>query len=307
MLSTGVAPLGNEKEIDQENWGANIEFEHKLHGIEPQPDSEKVESERVFGGWDVLDPLLKQLILENNELPRKERQPVINLLKEFALAHHKSLRSVQARYYQVIKKDLDKAKRVEGEGSEDSENRALETVQMLPCNYPKVGDIVNTRVVNLIDYGVFMETDTGYTGFLRMGDVTSDEWLSGRTDLERYFYQGEKVKVKVIKVIDDKIYFSTKAIGGKKPHRLEQPNTNGIKVAKGSPVEAELSELVRLLTARVGPVSEDCKSVLSELLLTYGPVRVTARILEGLAEFDQGFWLARQAKDYLDGEFNRLN
>ncbi|MGI6647547.1 MAG: S1 RNA-binding domain-containing protein [Bacillota bacterium] len=305
MFSAGVAPLGNEKEIDQENLEANIDFEHNLPDIESETDSKKVAPERVFGGWDVLDPLLKQLILENNELPRKERQPIINLLKEFALAHHKSLRSVQARYYQVIKKELDKEKRAEE--IEDIENRTVETVQMLPCNYPKVGDIVNARVVNLIDYGVFMETDTGYTGFLRMGDVTSDEWLSGRNDLERYFYQGEKVKVKVIKVVDDKIYFSTKAIGGKKPHRLEQPNIIGLKIAKGSPVEAELNELVRLLTSRVGPVSEACKSVLSELLLTYGPVRVTARILEGLAEFDQGFWLARQAKDYLDGEFNRLN
>ena len=262
----------------------------------------KQDADKVFGNWDVLDPILKQRLSLNNQLPRQERQSIISLLREFALEYNKSIRSVQARYYQVIKKELEA-----GKTQEDIAERSGETVRMLPCNYPKQGDIVNTRVVNLIDYGVFLETDTGYTGFLRMGDVTSDEWLAGRSDLERYFYQGEKIKAKVIKVVDDKLYFSTKAIGGKKPNRSEAPIGNEIKLAKGSQAEGELNELVRMLSGRIGTVSEPCKRLLSELLLTYGPVRVTARILEGFAEFDQGFWLMRQVKDNLDGEFNRLN
>ena len=57
MFSAGVAPLGNEKEIDQENLEANIDFEHNLPDIESETDSKKVAPERVFGGWDVLDPL----------------------------------------------------------------------------------------------------------------------------------------------------------------------------------------------------------------------------------------------------------
>ncbi|NLK52437.1 MAG: S1 RNA-binding domain-containing protein [Syntrophomonadaceae bacterium] len=264
---------------------------------------------KVFGGWDVLDPILKERIVANSSLPRKERNPIVNVLREFAQEYHKSFRSVQARYYQVIRKELEVAKEKEeaGEINPSLETQPTETVRMLPCNYPKVGDIVNTRVVNLIDYGIFLETDTGYTGFLRMGDVTSEEWLSGKSDLERYFYQGEKLKAKVIKVMEDKIYFSTKAIGGKKPHQLEPLESNGLKLAKGSPVEGELNELVKLLTGKVGTVTEPCKRVLGELLLTYGPVRVTSKLIEAFSDFDQGYWLIKQVKEQLDGEYNRLN
>ena len=297
MISEGAASLIDVME-PQDSW----EPVHEGRLTDGPAFDNKEETDKVFGGWDVLDPILKQRLLVNNQLPRQERQSIINVLREFALEYHKSIRSVQARYYQVIKKEIEA-----GNIPEELENRANETVRMLPCNYPKQGDTVNTRVVNLIDYGVFLETDTGYTGFLRMGDVTSDEWLAGRSDLERYFYQGEKVKVKVIKVADDKLYFSTKAIGGKKPNLLEAPKGNEIKLARGSQAEGELTELIRLLSGRIGQVSDPCKALLSELLLTYGPVRVTARTLECFTEFDQGFWLMRQVKDHLDGEFNRLN
>ncbi|NPV91206.1 MAG: S1 RNA-binding domain-containing protein [Firmicutes bacterium] len=279
-----------------------------------EEEAQKAEKPAAGAGvWEKGDQVLKERILQNNLLPRSERKTISTILKEVAEETGKSFGSVQLRYYSVIKKQMDREHPAEPE--ETSEEMSLLTVEpsktvepaALPAfNLPQVGDVVNARISNIIDYGVFALAEEGYQGFIRLGEVTRDEWLYGRADLERYFHPGENVKVKVVSTTDNKVYFSCKAVGGKKPHSFNSANGNTLKVSKGSTIEKELLELVAMLGSRVGKVSERAREGLGELMITHGVVKVTARMFEIIDQLDQSAWVVREVKESLDNEFNRV-
>ena len=260
------------------------------------------------------DALLRERILENSRRPREQRKMISAILKEVAEETGRSFRSVQMRYYSVVKKQIDQevggeledAAEVSDAAGEDETAKTPEQPEP-PVKMPQVGEVVNARVTNIIDYGVFALAEEGYQGFIRLGEVTRDEWLSGRADLERYFHPGENVRVKVVSTSEGKVYFSCKALGGKKPHGFNSANGNSLKVSRGSSIDKELGELVNLLASRVGRVSERAREGLGELMITHGVVKVTARIFEVLEQIDQSAWVVRELKESLDNEFNRVS
>lgn len=260
------------------------------------------------------DALLRERILENSRRPREERKMISTILKEVAEETGRSFRSVQMRYYSVVKKQIDQEVGGEPEDAVEvsdasGEHETTETAGQteLPAKIPQVGDVVNARVTNIIDYGVFAMAEEGYQGFIRLGEITRDEWLSGRADLERYFHPGENIRVKVVSTSEGKVYFSCKALGGKKPHGFNSVNGNSLKVSRGSNIDKELGELVNLLASRVGRVSDRAREGLVELMITHGVVKVTARIFEVLEQIDQSAWVVRELKESLDNEFNRVS
>ncbi|MDH7478853.1 MAG: S1 RNA-binding domain-containing protein [Syntrophomonadaceae bacterium] len=260
------------------------------------------------------DALLRERILENSRRPREQRKMISAILKEVAEETGRSFRSVQMRYYSVVKKQIDQevggeledAAEVSDAAGEDETAKTPERPESL-VKMPQVGEVVNARVTNIIDYGVFALAEEGYQGFIRLGEVTRDEWLSGRADLERYFHPGENVRVKVVSTSEGKVYFSCKALGGKKPHGFNSANGNSLKVSRGSSIDKELGELVGLLASRVGRVSDEAREGLGELMITHGVVKVTARIFEVLEHIDQSAWVVRELKESLDNEFNRVS
>lgn len=274
----------------------------------------RMERPAVAGGssWVEGDSRLRERIIENNRLPREERKMISTILREVAEETGKSFRSVQLRYYSVIKKQLEREvtgeceERTEEVPNQKAEGALDSSPPDTPSSLPRVGELVNARVTNIIDYGVFAMAEEGYQGFIRLGEVTRDEWLYGRADLERYFHPGENIKVKVVSTTDGKVYFSCKAVGGKKPHGFNSANGNSLKVSRGSSIEKELSELVTLLSSRVGGVSDSAREGLGELMITHGVVKVTARMFEVIDHIDQSAWVVRELKESLDNEFNRV-
>jgi predicted RNA-binding protein with RPS1 domain len=282
-------------------------------GLEEEGQREEKPAVGV-GTWEKGDQVLKERVLQNSLLPRSERRAISAVLKEVAEETGKSFGSVQLRYYTVIKKQMDREH--PGDPDEVNEETAVPKAESLKpaepngasaVNLPQVGDVVNARISNIIDYGVFAMAEEGYQGFIRLGEVTRDEWLSGRADLERYFHPGENVKVKVLSTADNKVYFSCKAVGGKKPHSFNSANGNTLKVSKGSTIEKELMELVSMLGFRVGKVSDRAREGLGELMITHGVVKVTARMFEIIDQLDQSAWVVREVKESLDNEFNRVS
>lgn len=284
--------------------------------------------------WAYCDALLKERIALNRQLHRSTRRKVSEILKEVAKETGRSFRGVQMRYYTVVRRQLlaegegekrqerekgdvvalaDVAKErksteeeTEGKNAEIKNSEREDELSELPLELPRVGDIVTVRVTNVIDYGVFAQAEGGYQGFIRVGEVTREEWLSGRSDLERYFYPGEVVRVKVVAISDGKVYFSCKALGGKKPHGLLPLNGQALKISRGSSLDKELQELVHLLSLRVGKVSDKAREGLGELMLTHGVVRVTSRLFELLEDWDQSLGIVKELKEVLDGEYNRV-
>ena len=72
----------------------------------------------------------------------------------------------------------------------------------------KVGEIVEATISNITDKAIFADLDSGLTGMLHHRELSYSE---KDQDIKR-FKKGEKIKVKVIELKDDKLRFSIRAM-----------------------------------------------------------------------------------------------
>ena len=72
----------------------------------------------------------------------------------------------------------------------------------------KVGTVVEVKINNITDKAIFADLDNGLTGMLHFRELSYKE--QGQ-DLKKY-KKGEKIKVKIIELKDDKLRFSVRAM-----------------------------------------------------------------------------------------------
>lgn len=72
----------------------------------------------------------------------------------------------------------------------------------------KVGDELTGEVTGIVDFGIFVKVEEGLEGLVHISEL---DW-SLVEDPKQLFKVGERVKVKVIEVKDDKVSLSTKAL-----------------------------------------------------------------------------------------------
>ena len=70
----------------------------------------------------------------------------------------------------------------------------------------KSGDIIKAKITAIMPYGAFIETFNGQSGLIHISEI-SDNFIA---DIHDYLLVGDIVKVRVIKVHDDKIDASLK-------------------------------------------------------------------------------------------------
>ena len=68
----------------------------------------------------------------------------------------------------------------------------------------KVGSIVDVKINNITEKAIFADLDNGLTGMLHYREISFDE---AEQNLKK-FSKGQKIKVKIIEIKDDKIRFS---------------------------------------------------------------------------------------------------
>ena len=72
----------------------------------------------------------------------------------------------------------------------------------------KVGTIVDVTITNITDKAIFADLDNGLTGMLHYRELSYNEQ---NQDLKK-FKKGEKIKVKIVELKDDKLRFSVRAM-----------------------------------------------------------------------------------------------
>ena len=72
----------------------------------------------------------------------------------------------------------------------------------------KVGTVVEVTINNITDKAIFADLDNGLTGMLHYRELSYQE---ENQDLKK-FKKGQKIKVKIIELKDDKLRFSIKAL-----------------------------------------------------------------------------------------------
>ena len=72
----------------------------------------------------------------------------------------------------------------------------------------KVGSIIEVKISNITDKALFADLDNGLTGMLHHREISYQE---ENQDLKK-FKKGQKIKVKIIELKDDKLRFSVKAL-----------------------------------------------------------------------------------------------
>src|SRR3989344_1260689 len=72
----------------------------------------------------------------------------------------------------------------------------------------KAGDIIETEVTGVVDFGIFVKIDSGFEGLVHISEL---DWslIENPRDL---FKMGDKIKVKVLDAQDNKISLSVKAL-----------------------------------------------------------------------------------------------
>ena len=72
----------------------------------------------------------------------------------------------------------------------------------------KVGDTVEGEVTGIVDFGVFVKVEEGLEGLVHISEI---DW-SLVEDPKQLFKVGQKVKVKIIEIKDNKVSLSIKAL-----------------------------------------------------------------------------------------------
>ena len=72
----------------------------------------------------------------------------------------------------------------------------------------KLGEVIEVTISNVTDKAIFAELNNGLTGMLHHRELSYQE---GNQDLKK-FKKGQKIKVKIIELKDDKIKFSVRAL-----------------------------------------------------------------------------------------------
>jgi small subunit ribosomal protein S1 len=72
----------------------------------------------------------------------------------------------------------------------------------------KIGTIVEVKINNITDKAIFAELDNSLNGMLHFREISYDE---GEQNLKK-FSKGQKIKVKIVEIKDDKIRFSLRAL-----------------------------------------------------------------------------------------------
>ena len=72
----------------------------------------------------------------------------------------------------------------------------------------KIGAVVEVKINNITEKAIFAELDNSLTGMLHFREISYDE---GEQNLKK-FSKGQKIKVKIVEIKDDKIRFSLRAL-----------------------------------------------------------------------------------------------
>ena len=86
----------------------------------------------------------------------------------------------------------------------------------------QVGDILDGKVLNIMQYGAFVQLDNNQKGLVHISEVSSKFIV----DINTVLKPGQKVKVKVISVENSKIALSIKQLEENKVINKERKNRN---------------------------------------------------------------------------------
>jgi predicted RNA-binding protein with RPS1 domain len=163
------------------------------------------------GKWIELGKELEKVVKENNLKPKKERESLKVVFKQFAEKNNTTESSTAFYYYNDIKPKMQEPINIDE--SINNYANSITTDLRDPRSVHKVGDIIEVEVQSIHDFGVFAKTEDGFEGLIHISEITGKQFVDIPED---FFYVGEKVRVKVKRIDNDgKVSLSVRAIGGK--------------------------------------------------------------------------------------------
>ena len=96
--------------------------------------------------------------------------------------------------------------------------KELDKIKKLIEGY-KVGDVIEGEITGIADFGLFIKFDKqGLEGFAHISEL---DWIL-IDDPRNYFKVGEKTKAKIVRIDEDRIFLSLKALKGNPYEGLEK-------------------------------------------------------------------------------------
>jgi predicted RNA-binding protein with RPS1 domain len=173
--------------------------------------------------WGTLQEELIQVLIENEDKPKGIKKTNKQLFKDFAEINNTTEASTSFHYYNHIKPNF--KSKTKALGLDEKVEKLIKETSLAPSESIrgyKVGDVVEVTIHSIVDFGAFATTDDGMEGLIHISQITGREFVAIP---DEFFFEGERVKVKILKLDRDKVSFSTRAVGGKEK---VSPTFNGL-------------------------------------------------------------------------------
>lgn len=208
-LHAGDTVTGKIVTTDGEDGYIEISLKEARQAILWEEAEKAVESKEVFelpvteankGGlilsWQGIQGFLPASQLKTEHYPRVEDGDKDRILDELRKLIGEKL------HVSIITADSQEGKLIFSEKDPDQKNK-----ESIIDKYT-VGDIVEGEITGTVEFGVFVKIEEGLEGLVHISEI---DW-SLVEDPRKLFNIGEKVKLKIIDVKDDKISLSIKAL-----------------------------------------------------------------------------------------------
>lgn len=284
--------------------------------------------------WDTLQEELIQVLIENEDKPKGIKKTNKQLFKDFAKINNTTEASTSFHYYNNIKPNFkSKTKAV---GLDEKVEKMIKETSLAPSDVTKgykLGDVVEVTIHSIVDFGAFATTDDGMEGLIHISQITGREFVAIP---DEFFFEGERVKVKILKLDKDKVSFSSRAVGGKErvnpvfnglgkalskidiEEHVEtiKPKVNKPIISKPVPApepvvvapqpvisETEKDHVIQFIKSFSGNnISTKALKEVENLLNQYPVFKITLALVETVRDLDISSFIVELTKERLSGE-----
>lgn len=265
---------------------------------------------------------LKREVEENLNKDEGEKVKLTELFKDFAQRNNVRPHLVSYHFYKVIRPTLGQEIADEDDDSLENEIAITEDDDSMEEHVYKVGDEIEVTAKDFRDFGVICQADDGTQGLIHISEI-SNEYV---TMPENYFYFGEKVRVKILRIEPEgKLNISTRALGGKKKiscgsTTVATKSTNAtatyVQVASTqTPAkqptiildDRERDNIVNFIKQYAGNnITQQALVDIREMVESNGYFGTTLALMEAIRDIDISAYITSKAKEkMMGGEFLR--
>ena len=249
--------------------------------------------------------------LKNMEKERlqhgQKRGDLSRAIKQIAHVHNLSENTVKTTYYQTVRGKVNLEGATPSKAAETENNQSLKAIE----NQFKIGEYIDVRVKNIVDFGVFCETlsPPNHEGLIHISEV-KNQYV---TDLHLYFEIGDVIKAKITRILNEnklalstrdesitlKPSFTRSGIPGTTPSKeskemkeneMDEPLSDKTLMSDNqeshsSSYEGEFGDIISYMNGIVGPMSPDAKKMLREMVNQYGVFKFTIGMQKAAEDF----------------------